>query len=402
MAVEKMNNENNDILISVIVPVYNSEMYLSKCIESILNQEYTNFELILVDDGSTDKSGSICDSYARKDERIKVIHKKNGGLVSARKAGANCATGEYIIPADSDDWIDRDYLRNFVQIEKIREYDCVWTMGFYWEYENSTQLNEKVDLTQEEYYDYAFALDEDNPTTFYQSMCLKLIKTDLYIKVQESMDDRISHQEDITFTTRLESLDPQVYFIVNSGYHYRRHDSSMVSSNKGVIEGSDEILLLDTLSYLNQSNGKNVEKLMKNAKLAYARTKLFHDFKGMQTDSEIIFPFTRIEKGDCVAVFCAGPIGQQLITNIKERNFCNVVCWLDNNKAGTLVNGEVIYGVDSISQYVFDKVVIATIHVESISRIRGDLLKQGVDESKIVCMDMGLLLNYAEKRMKEL
>ena len=93
-------------LISVIVPIYNVEKYLEKCIESIINQTYRNLEIILVDDGSLDNSGAICDEYAKRDKRIRVIHKENGGLSDARNAGINVAKGEYIGFIDGDDYID--------------------------------------------------------------------------------------------------------------------------------------------------------------------------------------------------------------------------------------------------------------------------------------------------------
>lgn len=91
--------------ISVIVPIYNSESYLDKCVKSIMAQTYTNLEIILVDDGSTDRSSLMCDGYAQVDSRIKVIHKKNGGLSSARNAGIGSCSGQYIGFVDSDDWI---------------------------------------------------------------------------------------------------------------------------------------------------------------------------------------------------------------------------------------------------------------------------------------------------------
>lgn len=97
-------------LISVIVPVYKVEKYLNKCIESIVNQTYKNLEIILVDDGSPDECGKICDNYAQKDMRIKVIHKENGGLSDARNAGINISNGKYISFIDSDDYIDLEYL----------------------------------------------------------------------------------------------------------------------------------------------------------------------------------------------------------------------------------------------------------------------------------------------------
>ena len=100
----------NNSLVSVIVPIYNVEKYLPRCVESIINQEYKNLEIILVDDGSPDNSPQICDEYAKKDTRIKVIHKENGGLSDARNAGMKMATGEYVSFIDSDDWIDSKFI----------------------------------------------------------------------------------------------------------------------------------------------------------------------------------------------------------------------------------------------------------------------------------------------------
>ena len=89
--------------ISIIVPIYNIKAYFPQCIESLLYQTFSDMEILLVDDGSTDGSGKICDEYAQKDSRIRVLHKKNGGLVSARKAGLSMAKGEYIAYVDGDD-----------------------------------------------------------------------------------------------------------------------------------------------------------------------------------------------------------------------------------------------------------------------------------------------------------
>ncbi|SHF22096.1 glycosyltransferase family 2 protein [Alkalibacter saccharofermentans] len=97
-------------MVTIIVPVYNVEEYLNKCIESIVNQSYKEIEIILVDDGSKDNSGSICDEWEKKDSRITVIHKKNGGLSSARNAGLNQSNGQYICFIDSDDWVEPDFI----------------------------------------------------------------------------------------------------------------------------------------------------------------------------------------------------------------------------------------------------------------------------------------------------
>ena len=96
--------------ISVVIPIYNVEKYLQRCVDSVLNQTLRDLEIILVDDGSPDKCPLICDQYAKKDSRVFVIHKKNGGLASARNAGMKAATGTYLFFLDSDDWIDLDGL----------------------------------------------------------------------------------------------------------------------------------------------------------------------------------------------------------------------------------------------------------------------------------------------------
>lgn len=106
-------------VVSVVVPIYNVEKYLDNCIESIVNQGYTNLEIILVDDGATDSSPIICDEWKKRDERVIVIHKENGGLSSARNAGLEEATGDYIMFIDSDDWVELDIVEKSVErIEK--------------------------------------------------------------------------------------------------------------------------------------------------------------------------------------------------------------------------------------------------------------------------------------------
>lgn len=110
------------LLISVIVPVYKTEAFLRTCIESILNQTYSHLELILIDDGSPDCSGKICDEYAKKDVRIKVLHQKNSGVAQARNAGLDCAIGDYITFVDSDDFIQPQMYEKMINC--VQKYDC--------------------------------------------------------------------------------------------------------------------------------------------------------------------------------------------------------------------------------------------------------------------------------------
>lgn len=111
--------------VSVIVPVYKTEQFIHQSVDSILTQTYTNLEIILVDDGSPDQCGAICDAYAKKDNRVRVIHKNNGGLSSARQAGISAATGDYLIIVDSDDWIEPDLIEHCLKFAIQHQADCV-------------------------------------------------------------------------------------------------------------------------------------------------------------------------------------------------------------------------------------------------------------------------------------
>lgn len=136
--------------VSVIVPVYNVDKYLSECLDSILNQSYKNIEIILVDDGSSDNSGAICEKYKSKDERITVIHKSNGGLSDARNAGMDIMTGKYVTFIDSDDWITGNYVEEMVAvIEKTFADIVIGSM-----IEKKVDSNQSKELYKNKYVDY--------------------------------------------------------------------------------------------------------------------------------------------------------------------------------------------------------------------------------------------------------
>lgn len=126
------DNNTIDALVTIIVPVYNVEKYLHKCVDSLLEQTYKNLEIFLIDDGSTDKSGYICDEYACKDNRIKVIHKLNGGLGSARNMALSLCKGDYIAFVDSDDWVTYDFIETLLKYCDEMTLSCC---GYYQVYE---------------------------------------------------------------------------------------------------------------------------------------------------------------------------------------------------------------------------------------------------------------------------
>ena len=120
----------NRPIISVVIPVYNVEAYIERCVNSVRNQTVENIEIILIDDGSPDQSPVLCDQYAEKDRRVRVIHKKNGGLASARNRGITVATGKYIFFLDSDDWLEKDGLQQLYELAQKYQVDFVRYRAF--------------------------------------------------------------------------------------------------------------------------------------------------------------------------------------------------------------------------------------------------------------------------------
>lgn len=222
--------KENNPLISVIVPVYNVENYLSDCIESILNQSLENFELILVNDGSTDSSGYICDEYARKDNRINAFHKSNGGVTSARSYGVKMAIGEYINFVDSDDTIPENSLMELLSVAESDNLDIV--SANYVKIINSIK-NKNIatndDLILLEQYDYIEGLVR---TKIPNGPWAKLFKRELFDEFTFELEKDIVAFEDLIMNIRL-ALKCRRFGIINKVvYYYHLRDNSVSQVNK--------------------------------------------------------------------------------------------------------------------------------------------------------------------------
>lgn len=137
-------------VVSIIIPIYQVEKYIYRCIDSVIKQTYKNLEIILVDDGSPDKCGLICDEYKKKDKRIKVIHKKNGGLSEARNEGLKIVSGEYVGFIDSDDWVEENYIDELYKLLKTYNSD-ISVCNFYKISDNVNFMNNKGNFKIEEF-----------------------------------------------------------------------------------------------------------------------------------------------------------------------------------------------------------------------------------------------------------
>lgn len=220
-----MSNTSIEPLISVIVPIYNVEKYIDRCLKSILNQTYRNIEVLLIDDGSPDRCPQICDDYAIADNRVKVIHKTNGGLASARNSGVLNATGKYICFIDSDDWIDTDTFEYGIRLmmEETKRVDIIQYGIEFAQNENHHSCSRKEKVAK---YEGKEILNQlmimSTKTDSYFSVCRCLFRAEL-LKKESFPEGRIN--EDIAYKYRIfskasvliDSNLPKYYYFQNNG-----------------------------------------------------------------------------------------------------------------------------------------------------------------------------------------
>lgn len=240
-------------LISIIVPVYNSAPYLEKCVKSILEQTHTNMEIILVNDGSTDESGQMCESYAAADHRIKVVHKANGGLSSARNAGLDVCTGDYVGFVDSDDWISSGMYESLLAI--CADSKTVVTIGMEEVDAEGTVFNKSV-------FEDCVATRDDLLRSIlrrrdFGSVCSRLFPREM---ISEKRFDETKLNEDILFMVSIMPNIERAAYTSACGYYYFRRDGS-----------------------ISRSFGKAIHDLIGNAK--YVRKQVEAQFTGHVLDA---------------------------------------------------------------------------------------------------------------------
>lgn len=217
--------------ISVIVPVYHVEAYLERCIDSIERQTYQNLEIILVDDGSMDRCSEICDEYGKKDSRIKVLHKENGGLSSARNAGLDAADGELIAFVDSDDYIEKDMLEKLYEVLLSNKADmAVCNLRFVDEHQskNRSRLEQSGKwecMDQEEYWEKVFEPDNSRYVVAWNKLYRKRIWEELRYPIGKLNEDEYVLHEIVRCCNR-------IAYTSYIGYNYVQRTGSIMSQKK--------------------------------------------------------------------------------------------------------------------------------------------------------------------------
>lgn len=238
-------------LISVIVPVYKVEQYLEKCLDSIINQTYRNIEIILVDDGSPDRCGQICDEYSRKDERIKVIHKENGGLSDARNVGTKQASGEYLLFIDSDDYVEHNLVEKVAEV--INKRDCDMVLFDY--------IKEEEDGSSEECYsnlpENQMITLESNPEIIISTLSAwsKLYRKEFYLKAGHWFPVG-RYYEDLGSIPKLYLDAKNIVYIREALYHYNIRQGSIMTSTKYDKNYNDRTAMFNDIIRYYKEQGK--------------------------------------------------------------------------------------------------------------------------------------------------
>ncbi|MBQ8572727.1 MAG: glycosyltransferase [Ruminococcus sp.] len=230
--------------VTIVVPIYKVEEYLDRCVKSLLVQTYTNLEIILVDDGSPDKCPQLCDDYARQYNNISVVHKKNGGLASARNAGLKVATGKYIFFVDSDDWIDPNTIEDLYAIAEKKNVDFVRFRPMYAGWPNhadgdlcdfGTEKGMTEGLyTRDRIVNEVFPRLLATPQLTFGvivSACRSLYKTE-FLKINNLFfDEDVKYSEDSIFSAKLVYATNSFYYLDGPRYYHYFYNSASISKS---------------------------------------------------------------------------------------------------------------------------------------------------------------------------
>lgn len=382
------------ILISVLIPIYNTEDYLKRCVESVLRQTYTNFELILVDDGSSDSSGDICDKYAILDKRVKVIHKENGGSNSARKIGANIATGDYIMCLDSDDWIDDIRIQKLVDFIMKYKPDMVYMDGIFVELGKNSYV--RVALKEHDLiYDcngiqndfIPLFIGEKGDGTLTATQWVWGIRREIFVESQKHIVDSIKVGEDFACVWLSLLQSSCVGIIENSSYHYFQRGESLSRCLNGI---RDTLWLKELLNAFN-SNINGYIALEKRRMYANAFFARYMVLSGMIFDLDLklgyLYPFSNVTVNDKIIVYGAGSFGSRMVYYLEKLNYSNIVLWVDKvEKKYDFIKTKVAT-LKNIRYSNFDKIVIAIQAVKIAEEVKNKLIEMGIEEKKIALWD---------------
>lgn len=386
--------ENGNYLISIIVPIFNVEEYIEQCIESLIRQTYKNIQIILVDDGSTDGSGKICDRYQNFDNRIIVLHQQNKGLVRARKNGLNVATGDYIGFVDGDDYVEYNMYEKMLNYILTDNADVVH-MGYIVD-----KLGKKIKNIQSE----KKTLDESgkknllrdlltSKTLITPSIWSKLFKSDLIKECYNDVNDQSSYGEDLVCLISVILRECRIDLVDEALYHYRERENS-ISHQRSIEAYNKELVLCENVKELLQK-----KNLMDFFMYEYSVFLKNHFALAIQYGSKndfvvqkYAFPKPELLQNKKIIIFGAGIVGRDYYSQISRYNNCEIVAWIDNFSSKYNYDYIRIESVEKIQQYKYDHILVAALRKHTINELINTLNKYNIDNRKIICMEPQIVI----------
>ncbi len=377
-------------LISVVVPVYGIDRYLGICIESLIKQTYKNLEIILVDDGSPDRCPELCDLYARKDARIRVIHQKNKGLVEARKAGLAAATGTYAGYVDGDDWVEPSFYEELYRAMAASGADLV-------------VAGQKKDL-----FDSRTVMLSEIPAGRYQGKRLqelkknmisfgeffrfgittylwnKLFRREMLLPHQNAVDPRISIGEDAAVVYPYLMDCRSVQIIDCSAYHYRQREDSMLKKTASFAREAAGLRLLYGQLQAFAARYPEEYRLKEQVDDLLLATAIMRSGGVLKELQEEYTPYSREFYGKDIVIWNAGTFGQQLAARIRENGYCRVVGMIDEDFWEYRRCCLDVDPADAIDDMRYDYILIATVNSRIAESIRTRLLWRGIPAGRIL------------------
>lgn len=375
--------------LSVVVPIYNGESFVEICIGSILNQNYKNFELILVDDGSNDQSGKICDEFRKRDNRIKVIHKRNAGVTSARIKGIEAASSKYIAFIDADDWVDKDFLGQLIVSMELTKADIVISGCLY---EQGDVTTASINLIKEGVYeDKRLVNDVISRMLYYEGfynfgiqpyMCNKLFCKDILLSCFKGIDTKIYDGEDVAIVYPYLLKSKKVTIINDCMYHYRIHENSVsFKKRKDFYENVSRLYLQ---LYKSCQESEYFELLLPQLNQYMRRMVWLGTPRDIAEEDRLFFPFAKIPGGCRVILYGAGLVGRIYYRQLEKTKYCKVVCWVDRDYIELSLQGMPVERPDVILMKEFDYIIIAQGRRKVQEEIKQYLDNLGILKNKVI------------------
>ena len=369
-------------LISVIVPVYNTELYIERCVQSILNQTYDNLQIILIDDGSVDSSGLICDQFASRYNNVEAFHQCNLGLVETRKRGTHIASGEYIMWVDADDWIEDAYFEKMMEARDKSEADLVVSNIYFDIGESSNMVSNNIEVGKYQVssiIERMFYIGKFYEYGIQPHGVTKIFKRDKLLKIQNQLPEGLCIGEDAAVVYTYIMSCKTVLITDICGYHYVQNPCSITKrKTKDEIKGID-ILVNYLRNTFGENDSLNYQLSIYRKYLIVLRNLTYWDSKGL------LYPYGGVQSNDRVIIYGAGGVGQELYRYCKLHNI-KVVAWLDRSAEYYVNQGMPVSLSDEYDFEInpWDYIIIANINERSSDKIKRYLQKRGINQSKIL------------------